>query len=157
MHTTYVTHQHSSKGKGSLDYSFAASYEFLKTDQDEDFVSEVLVFGEGSFNTREFKERFLNIQGVGIMIGYIDPDQIRPYLEENAQTRPILQAKLRRATSVLWWVTTREYVVLYFFAIFDHIFTIFMIFLFYIPVQYYSIVLQRVVHNQLKEMNRSIW
>ena len=48
------------------------------------------------------------------MIGYIDPDQIRPYLEENAQTRPILQAKLRRATSVLWWVTTREYVVLYF-------------------------------------------
>ena len=40
--------------------------------------------------------------------------QIRPYLEENAQTRPILQAKLRRATSVLWWVTTREYVVLYF-------------------------------------------
>ena len=120
MHTTYVTHQHSSKGKGSLDYSFAASYEFLKTDPDEDFVSEVLVFGEGSFNTREFKERFLNIQGVGIMIGYIDPDQIRPYLEENAQTRPILQAKLRRATSVLWWVTTREYVVLYFcsFALF---------------------------------------
>jgi hypothetical protein len=48
------------------------------------------------------------------MIVYIDPDQIRPYLEENAQTRPILQAKLRRATSVLWWVTTREYVVLYF-------------------------------------------
>jgi len=30
-----------------------------------------------------------------------------------------LQAKLRRATSVLWWVTTREYVVLYFLIFWD--------------------------------------
>lgn len=38
--------------------------------------------------------------------------QLRPYTPESTGSRPISEVKLVMAQSVLWWGTTREYVVL---------------------------------------------